>query len=105
MTLLKLSSLIDELPMQGEGVRLKRLWLQAFSKALYQIAINAGVNDPDALVEQLEKSVGDRGYNARLGDSPIFVKKEYLTQQASSNPRFVQQFNSDNGYPNRSSCC
>ena len=32
---------------------------------MYQIAINAGVNDPDALVEQLEKSVGDRGYNAK----------------------------------------
>ena len=65
LTLLKLSSLIDELPMQGEGVAAQEIMTSALKAPLYQIAINAGVNDPDALVEQLEKSVGDRGYNAK----------------------------------------
>ena len=75
-------------------------------KALYQIAINAGVNDPDALVEQLEKSVGDRGYNAKtrrfadLREEGILDARSVLKSSIRAS-----SFNSDNGYPNRSSCC
>lgn len=64
LTLLKLSSLIDELPMQNEGVAAQEILSLALRMPLFQLAVNAGV-DPDAVIESLLRQVGDYGYNAK----------------------------------------
>lgn len=64
LTLLKLSKLVEELPMQSEGVAAQEILSSALKMPLYQLGINAGVQ-ADNLVEQLEKSVGNYGYNAK----------------------------------------
>jgi len=64
LTLLKLSSLIDEFPMKGEGVAAQEILSLALRMPLFQLSVNAGV-DPDAVIESLLKQVGDYGYNAK----------------------------------------
>lgn len=64
LTLLRLSSLVEELPMKSEGVAAQEILSMALKMPLYQLGVNAGIN-ADALVEQLEKSVGSHGYNAK----------------------------------------
>ena len=64
MTLLKLSKLVDELPMQKEGVAAQEVLSQALKMPLFQLGINAGFQ-ADNLVEELEKCVGSRGFNAK----------------------------------------
>ena len=64
LTLLKLSSLIDEFPMKDEGVAAQEILSLALRMPMYQLAVNAGV-DPDALVEGIERQVGDYGFNAK----------------------------------------
>ena len=64
LTLLKLSSLIDEFPMENEGVAAQEILSLALRMPLFQLAVNAGV-DPDAVIESLLKQVGDYGYNAK----------------------------------------
>ena len=64
LTLLKLSTLIDELPMKDEGAASQEVLSLALRMPLFQLAVNAGV-DPDAVIENLLKQVGDYGYNAK----------------------------------------
>ena len=69
LTLIKITKLLEE---HYEPYHLETLCVDtrdalvtALKMPLYQLGINAGVGDPDILVEQLEKSVGDHGYNAK----------------------------------------
>lgn len=64
ITLLRVSKLIDELELKGEEVAAQEVLATALKMPLYQLGVNAGVQ-ADNLVEQLEKSVGDYGYNAK----------------------------------------
>ena len=64
LTLLKLSKLVEELPMKGEEVAAQEVLTTALKTPLYQLGVNAGVQ-ADNLVEQLWKSVGNYGYNAK----------------------------------------
>lgn len=64
LTLLKVSTLIEELPMQNEGVAAQEILSLALRMPLHQLSVNAGV-DPDAVIENLLKQAGDYGYNAK----------------------------------------
>lgn len=64
LTLLKVSTLIEELPMQNEGVAAQEILSLALRMPLHQLSVNAGV-DPDAVIESLLKQVGDFGFNAK----------------------------------------
>ena len=64
LTLLKVSTLIEELPMKDEGVAAQEILSLALRMPLFQLAVNAGV-DPDAVIEILLKQAGDYGYNAK----------------------------------------
>ena len=64
LTLLKLSKLVAELPMDGDGIEAQQIMSIALVAPMYQLGVNAGV-DPDALVESLYDQVGDYGYNAK----------------------------------------
>lgn len=70
LTLLKLSKLVSELPMGGDGIKAQEIMSLALVAPMFQLGVNAGI-DPDALIESLYDRVGDYGYNAktrRFGD-------------------------------------
>ena len=64
LTLLKLSSLIDELPMKDEEVAAQEILSLALRMPLHQLAVNAGVN-ADTLIESIGRQMGDYGFNAK----------------------------------------
>jgi len=64
LTLLKLSTLIEELPLKDEEVAAQEILMLALRMPLFQLCVNAGV-DPDAVIENLLKHVGDFGFNAK----------------------------------------
>ena len=66
LTLLKLSTLIEEFPMKDEGVAAQEILALALKMPMFQLAVNAGV-DPDALIESIEKQglYDDYGFNAK----------------------------------------
>ena len=64
LTLLKLSTLIDNLPMAREGVAAQEVLSAALKIPLHQLGLNAGV-DPDALIKAILKESGDFGFDAK----------------------------------------
>lgn len=64
LTLLKVSSLIDEFPMKDEGVAAQEILSLALRMPLFQLSVNAGV-DPDAVIKSVQRQVGDYGFNAK----------------------------------------
>ncbi len=64
LTLLKLAALLDEQQMQGEEVAVQEVMTLALKRPLHQLGLNCGY-EADNIVQAVEKSVGDYGFNAK----------------------------------------
>ena len=64
LTLLKVSILLNALSMKGPAVAAQEVLVAALRAPVHQLGVNAGVN-PEGLIEQMLKQVGDMGFNAK----------------------------------------